>query len=96
MHIDERCIMPIHAFSNDIIGMHDISPFKATQFAPLLNDFWKKFPGDFWQDTELGCQAVCEDFANGVIKGTHSLWSHEFILRVYNELLLDQGKCTEA
>jgi hypothetical protein len=26
--------------------VHDVSTFKATQFAPLLNDFRKKFPGD--------------------------------------------------
>jgi hypothetical protein len=76
--------------------MHNVSTFKMMQFAPLLNDIRKKFPGDCWQDTELGCQAIREDFANGVIKGTHSLQSHEFVLWVYNESSLDQGEGIEG
>jgi hypothetical protein len=69
--------------------VHDVSAFKAMQFAPLLDDFWKKFPGNIWQDTELGHQAVHEDFANSVIKGGHVLQSHKFVLWVWNELFLD-------
>jgi diphthamide biosynthesis methyltransferase len=34
-------------------------------------------------------KAVHEDFANGVIKATHSLRSHKFVLWVCNELHLD-------
>jgi len=49
--------------------MYHVSTFEATQFTPLLNDFWKKFPGDVWHDTEPGHQAVHEDFANSAIKG---------------------------
>src|SRR5712691_8410350 len=94
--MDERCISAIHVFRNNIIGMHDVSTFKATQFGPLLNEFRKKFPGDLRRDTEPGRQAVREDFANGVLKGTHSLRSHEFVLWVCNELSLDQGEGTEA
>jgi hypothetical protein len=33
-------------FKNDIMRMHDVSTLKAMQFAPLLNDFQKKFLGD--------------------------------------------------
>jgi hypothetical protein len=44
--MDERCILAIHVFRNNINSMHDVSTFKAMQFAPLLNDFQKKFPGD--------------------------------------------------
>ena len=69
--------------------MHDVPTFEATQFAPLLNNIRKMFPGDLWLDTEPGRQAVHEDFANGVIKVTLSLRSHKFILRVCNELSLD-------
>jgi len=76
--------------------MHDVSTFKVMQFALLLNNFWKKFPGDRWRDTEPGRQAVREDFANGVLKGTHLLRSHEFVLWVCNELSLDQGEGTKA
>jgi len=80
MHTDERCIAAVHAFGNNIMHVHNIPTFKAMQFAPLLNVVWKKFPGDICQDTELGCQAVCEDFAHTITKGTHDLWSHEFVL----------------
>jgi hypothetical protein len=62
--------------------MHDVPTFKATQFAPLLNIFRKKFPGNPWLDTEPGRQAIHEDFGNGIIKATHSLRSHKFILWV--------------
>src|SRR5260221_3025541 len=68
--------------------MHDVSTFKAMQFAPLLNEFQKKIPGDPWQDTALGRKAVCEDFANGLIKGTHLRRSDEFVLWVCDELSL--------
>ena len=71
--------------------MHDVLTFKVTQFAPLLNLLWKKFTGDLWLDTEPGCQTIHEDFANGVIKTTHSLWSHKFVLWVCNKLYLDLG-----
>ena len=88
-HTDERCIAAVHAFGNDIMRMHNISTFKATQFAPLLNIVRKKFPGDIWQDIEPGRQAVREDFAHLTTKGTHDLWGHEFVLWVCNELSLD-------
>ena len=84
MDTNERRISAVYAFGNDIIRVHDVSTFKATQFAPLLNILWKKFLGNPWQDTEPGRQAVCKDFAYGVIKVTHSLWSHEFVLWVCN------------
>lgn len=71
--------------------VHDVPTFKATQFAPLLNNLWKKFPGDLWLDIEPGRQAVDEDLVNGVIKATHMLRSHKFILWVCNELSLDLG-----
>jgi hypothetical protein len=71
--------------------VHDVPAFKATQFAPLLNILRKKFPGDLWLDTEPGCQAIHEDFVNSVIKPTHPLRSHKFILWVCNELSLDLG-----
>ena len=71
--------------------VHDVPTFKATQFTPLLNHLRKKFPGNLWLDTEPGRQAVHEDFANGVIKATHKLRSHKFILWVCNELSLDLG-----
>ena len=88
-HMDKRCIAAVHAFGNNIMHVHDIPTFKATQFAPLLHVVWKKFPGDICQDTEPGCQAVCEDFAHAITKGTHNLWSHKFVLWVCNELPLD-------
>ena len=69
--------------------MHDVSTFKTMQFAPLLNDLQKKFAGNIWRDTKLGRQAIWEDFADGVTKGCHALWSHEFILWVCSELFLD-------
>ena len=69
--------------------MHDVSTFKAMQFAPLLNNFQKEFPSDPWWDREPGHQTVCEDFADGVIKGGYALWGHEFVLRVYSKLSLD-------
>ena len=69
--------------------MHDVSTFKAMQFAPLLNDFQKKFLGDPWQDREPCHQTVHEDCVDGVIKGGHTLRGHEFILWVYNEQSLD-------
>ena len=89
--MDERCISAIHAFGNNIMCVHDVPTFKVTQFAPLLNSLWKKFPGDLWLDRELGCQAVHENFVNGVIKVTHLLWSHKFVLWVCNKLSLDLG-----
>jgi len=70
MHMDEGCISAIHAVGNNIMCMHDVSTFKATQFTPLLNDFQNKFPSDVECDTEPGHQAVHEDSVNGVIKGT--------------------------
>ncbi len=89
--MDERCISAIHAFGNNIMRVHDVPTFKATQFAPLLNSLQKKFPGNLWLDREPGRQAIHEDFANGVIKATHSLWSHKFVLWVCNKLSLDLG-----
>jgi hypothetical protein len=80
MRMDERCILAIHALGNNIMRMHNVTTFKVTQFSPLLNGLQKKFPGNHWRDTEPGCQAIREDFANSVIKGTHSLQGHEFIL----------------
>src|SRR5260370_15274679 len=44
--MDKRCISAIHVFGNNIMRMHDVPTFKATQFAPLLNSLRKKFPGD--------------------------------------------------
>jgi hypothetical protein len=88
-HADEGCIATIYAFGNNIMRVHDIPTFKATQFAPLLNVVRKKFPGDIWRDIEPGRQAILEDFAHGIIEGTHDLWSHEFVLWVCNELFLD-------
>jgi hypothetical protein len=44
--VDESCISAIPAFENDIMCVHDVSTLKVMQFAPLLNDFWKKFLGD--------------------------------------------------
>lgn len=72
--------------------VHDIPTFKATQFAPLLNILRKKFPGDLWLDREPGRQAVHEDFANGVLKVTHSLRGHKFVLWVCDKLSLDLGR----
>jgi hypothetical protein len=69
--------------------VHDVSTLKVMQFAPLLNNFQKEFPDNLWWDTELSHQAICDDFANGGIKGTHSLRSHKFVLWVCNELSLD-------
>jgi len=89
MHTDERCIMAIHAFGNNFMRMHDVPTFKVTQFAPLLNVVRKKFPGDPSPDTELGHQAIREDLAHGITKGTHNLWSHELVLWVCGELSLD-------
>jgi hypothetical protein len=71
--------------------VHDVPTFKATQFTPLFNSLRKKFLGDLWLDTEPGRQTVREDFANGIIKATHSLRSHKFVLWVCNELSLDLG-----
>ena len=90
-HMDERRISAIHAFGNNIMHVHDVPTFKATQFAPLLSILQKKFPGDLWRDTKLGRQAIRENFANGVIKRAHSLRSYEFILWVCKELSLDLG-----
>jgi hypothetical protein len=50
----------IHAFGNNIMRVHDVPTFKATQFAPLLNSLRKKIPGGLWMDTEPGHQAVHE------------------------------------
>ena len=69
--------------------VHDVTTFKAMQFAPLLNSLREEFLGDLWPNTEPGRQAVHEDFANGVIKVTHSLRSNKFVLWVCNELSLD-------
>jgi len=71
MHTDESRISAVHAFGDDFIHMHDISTLKTMEFAPLLNILQKIFPGDPWKDTELRRQAVHEDLANGLIKGTH-------------------------
>jgi hypothetical protein len=71
--------------------MHDVPTFKATQFAPLFNILRKKFPGVLCLDTEPGRQAAHEDFANRLIKGTHSLRGHKFVLWVCKELPLDLG-----
>jgi len=68
--------------------VRDVPTFKAIRFAPLLNVIWKEFLGDLWLDTESGRQAI-RNFAHDITKGTHSLWSHEFILWVCNELSLD-------
>jgi len=89
MHTDERCIAAIHVFGNNFICIHDIPTFKATQFAPLLNVVWKKFPGDPSPNTEPGHQAIHEDLAYGITKGTHDLWSHKFVLWVCSKLSLD-------
>ena len=89
--MDERCILAIHVFGNNIMCVHDVPTFKAMQFAPLLNSLQKKFPGDLWLDRELGRQAIHEDFVNGVIKVTHLLQSHKFVLWVCNKLSLDLG-----
>ena len=75
--------------------VHDVLTFKAMQFAPLLNIIQKKFPSDHWRDIEPGHQPVHKDFANGVIKATHSLRSHKFVLWVCNELSSDLGKGTK-
>ena len=47
-HTDERCIAAVHVFGNNIMRVHDIPTFKSTQFTPLFNVVWKKFPGDIW------------------------------------------------
>jgi len=70
MHMDEGCVLAVHVVGNNIMRMHDVSTFEAMQFTPLLNDFWNKFPSDIEHDTKLGHQAICEDCANGIIKGT--------------------------
>ena len=69
--------------------VHDVSTFEATQFAPLLNDFRKKFSSDIGRDAESGRQAAREDFADAIIEGTLSLRGHEFVLWICNELSLD-------
>jgi len=89
MHMDERCIVAVHAFGNNIMRMHDVPTFKVTQFAPLLNVVQKKFPCDVWLDTKPGCQAILEDIAYGITKGTYNLWSHKFVLWVCSKLVLD-------
>src|ERR1700679_1416743 len=43
-----------------------------------LSKSWR--PLAVWLDTEPGRQDVHKDFANGVIKATHSLRSHKFVL----------------
>jgi len=85
MHMDESRILAVHAFGDNFICMHDVSTLKMMEFAPLLNILWKIFPGDPWKDTEPRCQAICEDLANGLIKGTHLAQSHEFVLWICNE-----------
>jgi len=62
--------LAIHVVGNNIMRVHDVSTFEATQFTPLLNNFQNKFPSDIERDTEPGHQAIREDCANGVIKGT--------------------------
>lgn len=77
--------------------MHDVSTFKATYIAPLLNILRKMFPGDLRRDTEPGHHAVGEageGFTNGGIKGTHSLRSREFVSWVCNEWSLEYGEGT--
>ena len=91
MHTDERYVSAIHAFGDNIMCVHDVPTFKATQFAPLLNSLRKKFLGNLCLDTEPGRQAVHEDFANDVIKGTHSRRSYKFILWICNKSPLDLG-----
>ena len=88
-HTDERCISAIHTFRNNIMRMHDVPTFKATQFAPVLNHLRNNLTNDVWPDTEPGHQTAHEDFADSVIKATHSLRSHQFVLWVCNELSLD-------
>jgi len=85
MHMDESHISAIYAFGDNFICMHDVSTLKMMEFAPLLNILQKIFPGDPWKDTKPHNQAICEDLANGLIKGTHSAQSHEFILWICNE-----------
>jgi len=85
MHTDESRISAVHAFGDNFICMHDVSTLKTMEFAPLLNILRKIFPGNPWKDTEPHRQAVCEDLANGLIKGTHSARSHEFVLWICNE-----------
>jgi uncharacterized Rossmann fold enzyme len=46
MHADKRRILAIHAFGNNIMHVHDVSTLKTMQFAPLLNNFQKEFPGN--------------------------------------------------
>ena len=69
--------------------VHDVPTFKVTQFAPVLNHLWNNLTNNIWPDTELGHQTAHKDFADSVIKATHSLQSHQFILWVCNELSLD-------
>jgi len=85
MYMDESRILAVHAFGDNFIHMHDVFTLKTMEFAPLLNILWKIFPGDPWKDTELRCQAVREDLANGLIKGTYSARSHKFVLWICNE-----------
>jgi hypothetical protein len=47
--MEERCISAIHAFGNNIMHMHDVPTFKATQFAPLLNSLQKKAEEGSWR-----------------------------------------------
>jgi len=83
--MDESRISAIHAFGDNFIRMHDVSTLKTMEFALLLNILQKIFPGDPWKDTEPHRQAVREDLANGLIKGTHLARSHKFILWICNE-----------
>jgi len=45
-HMDKCHISAIPVSGNDLMHVHDISTFKATKFAPLLDDFWNDFLGD--------------------------------------------------
>src|SRR6266403_4888088 len=85
MHLGCPCV------GNNIMRVHDVSTFKATQFAPLLNSLRKEFLVTFGSTQNQVAYAVHEDFANDVIKATHSLRSHTFILEVHNELISDLG-----
>jgi hypothetical protein len=70
--------------------MHDtptVRLFRANEFAQssLIQSCRRRLIhlGKSWRplaDTEPGRQAIHKDFVNGVIKATHSLRSHKFLL----------------
>ena len=62
-----------------------MSPPSSDALCLLFNSLLKKFPGNLWLDTEPACQTVHKELANNVIKATHLLRSHKFILWVCNE-----------